>query len=46
VNTPSPKDQLQNFIDFCNKEYKNPKNNIKIDFITKIDKCNNNVLDT
>lgn len=46
VNTPSPKEQLQDLMDFCNKEYNNPKNIIKIDIIKKIDKCNNNVLDT
>ena len=46
IKTSKAKEQLQDFIEFCNKEYKNPKNNIKIDFITKIDKCNNNVLDT
>ncbi len=42
VKTSSPKEQLQDFIDFCNKEYSNPKNIIKIDIIKKIDKCNNN----
>lgn len=42
VKTSSSKEQLQDFIDFCNKEYSNPKNIIKIDIIKKIDKCNNN----
>ena len=42
--TSNPKDQLQDFINFCNKEYSNPKNIIKIDIIKKIDKCNNNIL--
>ena len=42
--TSNPKDQLQDFINFCNKEYSNPKNIIKIDIIKKIDKCNKNIL--
>lgn len=36
VKTSSPKEQLQDFIDFCNKEYSNPKNIIKIDIIKKL----------
>lgn len=44
VKTSNPKEQLQDFINFCNKEYSNPKNSIKIDIIKKIDKCNNNIL--
>ena len=45
VKISNPKEQLQDFINFCNKEYSNPKNIIKIDIIRKIDKCNNSILD-
>lgn len=46
INTSKPKEQLQDFIAFCNKEYNEPKNIIKISIIQEIDKCNENILDT
>lgn len=46
INTSKPKEQLQDFIAFCNKEYNEPKNIIKISIIKEIDKCNENILNT
>lgn len=46
VKTSNAKKQLQDFIEFCNNEYKNPKNSIKVYTIKEIDKCNENILDT
>ena len=44
VNTSKPKEQLQDFIEFCNKEFDYPKNIVKIGIIKEIDKCNANIL--
>ena len=46
INRSKPKEQLQDFIAFCNKEYNEPKNIIKISIIQEIDKLNQNILDT
>lgn len=45
ISTSKPKEQLQDFIDFCNKEFDYPKSIVKIGIISKIDKCNANILD-
>ena len=46
INTSKPKEQLQDYINFCNREYNKPKNIIKINIIQEIDKCNENFLNT
>lgn len=46
INISKPKKMLQDFIEFCNKEYNYPKNIIKIGVIKEIDKCNDNILNT
>ena len=44
MNFSKPKEQLQDFIEFCNKEFDYPKNIVKIGIINEIDKCNVNIL--
>ena len=44
INTSKPKEQLQDYINFCNREYNKPNNIIKINIIQEIDKCNENFL--
>lgn len=46
INSSKPKEQLQDFIEFCNKEFDHPKNIVKIGIINEIDKCNANILNT
>ena len=43
VNSSKPKEQLQDFIEFSNKEYEYPKNIVNIGIINEIDKCNANI---
>ena len=44
ANTSRPQKQLNDFLEFCNKEYNEPQKNIKVGIIKEIDKCNNNIL--
>lgn len=46
IKTSNAKEQLQDFIEFCNKEYNKPQSIIKIATIKEIDKCNENILNT
>ena len=46
IKTSKSKKQLQDFIEFCNKEYNKHQSIIKITIIKEIDKCNKNILDT
>lgn len=45
VNTSRPKELLQDFINYCDKEYDNPTNIIKVGLIKEIDKNNDNILE-
>lgn len=42
IGTSKPKEKLQDFIEFCDKEYSDPKNIIIISIIKDIDKYNKN----
>ena len=43
INAYNPKEQLDSFIEFCNKEYNETQKIVKIGIIKEIDKCNGNI---